>query len=141
LPRVESPSPSPSAPQLAMAAPVPAPQEIQKPAGFVAPAPLPARALKEAVLALDPRGEGDPDAVTCRVPQVLPGSRLPGPEVCKTNRIWAELRAQGQQISPDGLTLIATAQRFGGQPTACSATLRMTVQISLLNTAFVAPCR
>ena len=30
---------------------------------------------------------------------------------------------------------------FGGQPTACSATLRMTVPIALLNTAFVAPCR
>jgi beta-lactamase regulating signal transducer with metallopeptidase domain len=139
LPQVESPAPS--APQPVMAAPVPQPQEVQKPAVPVVSAPLPARALKEAVLALDPRGEGDPDAVTCRAPQVLPGSRLPGPEVCKTNRIWAELRAQGQQISPDGLTLIATMQRFGGQPAACSANLRMTVQISTLNTAFVAPCR
>jgi beta-lactamase regulating signal transducer with metallopeptidase domain len=139
LPQVESPAPS--APQPVTAAPVPAPPEVQKPVVSVTSVALPARELKEVVLALDPKGDGDPDAVTCRVPQALPGSRLPGPEVCMTNRIWAQLRAQGQQISPDGLALIAMVQRFGGQPAACSANLRMTVPISVLNTAFVAPCR
>jgi hypothetical protein len=138
LPQVESPQSAPFvAPQSAIAAPVPPPQEIQKPATSAASA-LPVRALKEAVLALDPRGEGDPDAVTCRLPQALPGSRLAGPEVCKINRIWAELRALGQQISPDGRTLMATAQRFGGQPAICFPSLLAATPI---NYAFVAPCR
>jgi beta-lactamase regulating signal transducer with metallopeptidase domain len=139
LPQLESPQSAPSvAPQPVIAAPVLPPQEIQKPAASAASIALPVRALKEAVLALDPRGEGDPDAVTCRLPQALPGSRLAGPEVCKTNRIWAELRAQGQQISPDGRTLMATAQRFGGQPAICSPSLLQTIPV---NYAFVAPCR
>jgi hypothetical protein len=138
LPQVESPQSAPFvAPPPAIAVPVPPPQEIQKPAVSAASA-LPVRALKEAVLALDPRGEGDPDAVTCRLPQALPGSRLTGPEVCKTNRIWAELRAQGRQISPDGRTLMATAQRFGGQPAICSPSLLQTTPV---NYAFVIPCR
>ena len=63
------------------------------------------------MLALTPTGEGDPDAVTCRVPQLLPGSRLPGPEVCKANSVWAMLRAEGEDISPDGTHLIATLSR------------------------------
>jgi len=63
---------------------------------------------REAVLALYPSGAGEPDAITCRVPQQLPGSRLPGPEVCKVNRVWAQLRAEGKDISPDGTTVIAT---------------------------------
>jgi hypothetical protein len=67
--------------------------------------------VKEALLAITPTGQGDPDAVTCRVPQLLPGSRLPGPEVCKANRVWAQLRAEGRDISPDGTTLIATPSR------------------------------
>jgi beta-lactamase regulating signal transducer with metallopeptidase domain len=64
--------------------------------------------VKEALLAITPTGQGDPDAMTCRVPQQLPGSRLPGPEVCKANRVWAQLRAEGRDISPDGTTLVAT---------------------------------
>jgi len=59
-------------------------------------------------LALDPRGEGDPAAVTCRVPQHLPGSRLRGPLVCQTNRVWAALAAHRSIILPDGRTLVAT---------------------------------
>jgi beta-lactamase regulating signal transducer with metallopeptidase domain len=59
--------------------------------------------------ALVPSGKGDPDAVICRVPRYLPGSRLKGPEVCKTNRIWALLRTQQWEIGPDGVSLISTA--------------------------------
>jgi hypothetical protein len=61
------------------------------------------------VLALNPLGEGDPDGVTCRVPQRLPGSRLPGPQVCQTNRVWAELRAKREDISPDGRMIVSLA--------------------------------
>ena len=62
----------------------------------------PVTGTREAVLALYPSGAGEPDAITCRTPQLLPGSRLPGPEVCKINRVWAQLRAEGMDISPDG---------------------------------------
>jgi len=65
--------------------------------------------LQQAMRALDPRGEGDPRQVTCRVPQPMPGSRLRGPEVCKTNREWAQIAANRQVLSPDGQTLTSTA--------------------------------
>jgi len=58
--------------------------------------------IRQAVLAIAPTGQGNPDAITCRVPQPLPGSRLPGPQVCKTNQVWAALKARGEDISADG---------------------------------------
>lgn len=61
---------------------------------------------KEVVMALNPVGDGDPDAITCRVPQQLPGSRLAGPKVCKTNSFWAQLRANRQDLSPDGKMIV-----------------------------------
>jgi beta-lactamase regulating signal transducer with metallopeptidase domain len=61
-----------------------------------------AAATTNPVRAIQPSGKGAPDAVTCRVPQQLPGSRLPGPEVCKQNRVWAELRRLGEDINPEG---------------------------------------
>ena len=70
-------------------------------------APVPGPAMKEMAMALDPRGAGDPDGIICRAPQPLPGSRLPGPQVCKANRLWAQLRARHQEISPDGHQVIA----------------------------------
>jgi hypothetical protein len=68
--------------------------------------PLPLHA--DAARRLDPRGEGDPAAITCRVPQHLPGSRLKGPEVCQSNRVWAALSIYRGIILPDGQTLVAT---------------------------------
>lgn len=61
-----------------------------------------------AVRSLDPRGDGDPAAITCRVPQHLPGSRLRGPEVCQSNLVWATLNTYRGIILPDGQTLVAT---------------------------------
>ncbi|HEX4178481.1 MAG TPA: M56 family metallopeptidase, partial [Rhizomicrobium sp.] len=57
-------------------------------------------------VALYPQGNGDPDSVTCRIPETLPGSRLPGPRVCQTNRQWASLRARHEDITPDGEGII-----------------------------------
>jgi hypothetical protein len=115
---VAEPLPAAPAPMPAVLAPVaatPAPAQ-PAPAPFtIVPAPKPApsadtvRRLKEATLALYPTGEGDPDAITCRVPQILPGSRLPGPQICQTNRSWAALRANRQEITPDGETRYATS--------------------------------
>jgi beta-lactamase regulating signal transducer with metallopeptidase domain len=65
--------------------------------------------VQQAVRALDPRGEGDPRQITCRVPQPMPGSRLRGPEVCKANREWAQIAANRQVLNPDGQTLTSTA--------------------------------
>lgn len=59
-------------------------------------------------LSLDPRGEGEPQAITCRIPQPLPGSRLRGPLVCQTNRVWKALASHNNVILPDGKTLVAT---------------------------------
>jgi len=67
---------------------------------------LPAWAQSRAVQAY-PDGTGDPDAITCRPPQRIPGQRLPGPEVCKLNAQWALLRRNGQDISADGRDIVA----------------------------------
>lgn len=92
------------APKFEIASAIPAPVAVApvQPEQIVAAAP-PAPVLQEAATALDPKGGGDPDAVTCRARQALPGSRLPGPQVCKTNRVWAQLQADGQEIGPDGV--------------------------------------
>jgi hypothetical protein len=93
-----APPPEPSMPAVA---PPPTPVEV---AASVTPLARPA--AEQVVLALNPSGEGNPDAVTCRVPQQLPGSRFPGPQVCKANRIWATLRARREEISPDGRMVV-----------------------------------
>lgn len=49
-----------------------------------------------------PTGEGDPNAITCRPPQRVPGERLPGPEVCKKNSVWAQYRRDSMDVAPDG---------------------------------------
>ncbi len=53
-----------------------------------------------------PTGKGDPDVISCRSPQQLPGSRLMGPEICKRNREWATLTDRGENISPDGKKIL-----------------------------------
>ena len=51
----------------------------------------------------EPGGGGDPDAVTCRRPAPVTGSRTRhGPEVCLTNRYWADLAAHYKRIDTDG---------------------------------------
>ena len=102
--KVKVPAVSAVLPKFEIASATPAPVAVVPPqpeqiVAAIEPAPV----LKEVATALDPRGGGDADAVTCRAPQPLPGSRLPGPQVCKTNRVWAQLRADGQDIGPDGV--------------------------------------
>jgi beta-lactamase regulating signal transducer with metallopeptidase domain len=97
---VPVPAPVPALPAEPVAAEAPS-----VPAADTQPAAAPP-AAKEAIAALNPVGTGDPDSLTCRVPQQLPGSRLPGPQVCKTNRQWAQLRAAHQDIGPDGRTIV-----------------------------------
>lgn len=117
LPEFVAPTPAP-------ATPPPAPKPDMAAKADAAPAPGPVReTTREAVLALYPSGVGDPEAITCRTPQLLPGSRLAGPEVCKVNRVWAQLRAEGKDISPDGTAVIATFSSGRTQAGACLSNL------------------
>jgi beta-lactamase regulating signal transducer with metallopeptidase domain len=105
--------PAPSAETSVAAAP-PATADPPAPASAMA---QPAHAVvKDVLVALYPLGDGDPDGMTCRSPEVLPGSRLPGPKVCQTNRQWASLRARHEDITPDGQGIIrpdGTEQQSG----------------------------
>jgi hypothetical protein len=69
-----------------------------------------------------PTGAGDPDAISCRAPQQLGGSRLMGPEICKRNREWAKLAKNGQNISPDGATIVMSEKQRTYNPQACVTT-------------------
>jgi hypothetical protein len=84
--------------------------------GFLA---FPALAQQPAV-SMHPDGTGDPDAITCRPPQVIPGQRLPGPQVCKLNSQWALLRKNNQDISADGRDIIADPKAGGMAPMTCT---------------------
>ncbi len=57
-------------------------------------------------LADTPKGEGDPNTIVCRKPQQLADSRLPGPEICKRNFVWASLYKAGKDISADGHSIL-----------------------------------
>ena len=48
----------------------------------------------------------DSAAIVCRRPQYFPGSRLSGPRVCRSESEWAQLRAQGKDISADGRVIV-----------------------------------
>ena len=74
-------------------------------AGFVLAQPhaAPAQDSPQKTISQNPTGEGDPDAITCRPPQPLPGSRMQGPQVCKTNRVWAQYRKDGMDVAADGV--------------------------------------
>lgn len=50
----------------------------------------------------------DPDATYCRPPQPQSDSRMLGPRVCKTNRQWDALHAQGLDIAADGKSTVSS---------------------------------
>jgi len=66
-----------------------------------------------------PTGEGDPDVISCRSPQPLPGSRLMGPELCKRNREWATLTKRGENISADGRQIMDAERNRSFNPQTC----------------------
>ena len=68
-----------------------------------------------------PSGEGDPNAITCRPPQYLPGQRLKGPEVCKTNAVWAQYRKDGMEVAADGIHDVRSEKWRSITPPACHA--------------------
>ena len=66
-----------------------------------------------------PSGEGNPKEITCRAPQVAPGSRLPGPQICKTNEVWAQYARDGVELSADGSRVQPTEKARSLNPQAC----------------------
>ena len=66
-----------------------------------------------------PSGDGEPLAITCRPPQVMPNSRLPGPEVCKTNKEWARYRKDGMEVAADGIHDVPSEKWRTINPQAC----------------------
>src|SRR5882672_3133103 len=66
-----------------------------------------------------PNGEGDPNAITCRPPQVMPNSRLPGPEVCKTNAVWARYNRDGMDVAADGIHDVPSEKKRTTSTQAC----------------------
>jgi hypothetical protein len=51
----------------------------------------------------DPAGDGHPDAVTCRRPTEVSGSRTRhGPEVCLTNQYWKNLATRHERVNGTG---------------------------------------
>jgi hypothetical protein len=70
-------------------------------------------------LAQTPDGSGDPNAISCRPPQALPGSRLRGPEVCKTNAVWARYRKDGMDVAADGIHDVPSEKWRSINPQAC----------------------
>jgi len=110
-------------PTASMAAPVAsAPAPVKS---ATAPVINAVRSSAQIVWASAPRGEGDPEGITCRTPQLLPGSRLRGPELCQANKVWAQLAANHQVVLPDGKTIVAT----GLKSEACGAARQVGVNV------------
>jgi hypothetical protein len=66
-----------------------------------------------------PTGAGDPNAISCRMPQQLPNSRLMGPEICKRNRDWAKLYKEGRTLSADGTRIVESEKAHTFNPLNC----------------------
>jgi hypothetical protein len=69
--------------------------------------------------AREPDGKGDPAAITCRHPQALPGKRVLGPAVCRSNADWAQFAKQGMTVSADGTALVPGEKYRSLNPAAC----------------------
>jgi hypothetical protein len=86
------------------------------------PASAPADAAAQAAAktySRNPTGDGDPNAITCRPPQSLPGSRLRGPEACRTNAQWAQYEKDGMVLSADGVHFQPSEKMRTLNPQAC----------------------
>jgi hypothetical protein len=67
-------------------------------------------------LTQEQKGPDDPDSIYCRPPQRQTDSRLLGPQVCMTNRKWADLHAQGVDIGADGKSMVASEKYLSTHP-------------------------
>lgn len=93
---------------------------------------LPAQAADSAST---PSGEGDPSLTVCRAPQHLPGSRLLGPRVCKTNAVWAQYRKDGMDVAPDGVQDVPSEKFRSTHPLSCRPATAGGGSVSTMNQA------
>ena len=84
-----------------------------------APEPVSTQAPSDKTYMATPDGKGDPGATTCRPPQKLPNSRLLGPEVCKTNAMWARYAKDGMDVAADGIHDVPAEKFRSLNPRAC----------------------
>jgi hypothetical protein len=66
-----------------------------------------------------PTGKGNPNTIACRAPQKLAGSRMFGPEICKTNAVWAQYTKDGMDVAADGLRDVPSEKQRSLNPRAC----------------------
>jgi hypothetical protein len=109
VPQLAPPAPRPVhhrirtrlAPSVPVEAPVAAVPQPAAPPPSVAAQPAVITTVIKIVLPTLPAAE-PADEMLCRRPETLPGKRLAGPTVCKPKSEWAQLKAQGLDIAPDG---------------------------------------
>jgi hypothetical protein len=68
--------------------------------------------------AQQPKGDGDPLAITCTKPQNITGWRLKARPICKTNAEWAQLDKDGMAVAADG-RLVPAEKNRNINPQAC----------------------
>ena len=92
-------------------------------------------------LAQTPDGSGDPLVLSCRPPQQLPGQRLYGPKVCKTNAQWAQYRKDGMDVAPDGLHDVPSEKwQSINRPVCNTAPRGMNATTNAMQTSFTPTC-
>jgi hypothetical protein len=74
------------------------------------------------VPSIDGADESDASPMVCRAPQGKSDTRLPGPRVCKTQKQWDALHAQGLDIGADGKSVVASEKYRSLNPGSCGAT-------------------
>jgi|KBSSwiStaDraftv2_1062776.scaffolds.fasta_scaffold3522193_2 hypothetical protein len=67
------------------------------------------------------KSPNDPEAIYCRPPQAQTESRMLGPRVCKKNKEWDALHAQGLDISADGRKTVASEKYRNLHRNACQS--------------------
>jgi hypothetical protein len=68
--------------------------------------------------AQQPKGDGDPLAISCTKPENITGWRLKARPICKTNAEWAQLDKDGMAVAADG-RLVPSEKNRNINPQAC----------------------
>ena len=71
---------------------------------------------------IDGGEEADTSPMVCRKAQDQSDSRIPGPRVCKTQKQWDALHAQGLDVSADGRGIVASEKYRNLNRGACGST-------------------
>ena len=80
--------------------------QIVEPAMMVRPPKLQIHIVLDGDFPALPAISDSEDALVCRKPETLIGSRFPGPVVCLHADQWAKLQASGLDVGPDGRSII-----------------------------------